>query len=527
MSNPRKQTFRDSMTWLHTWAGLILGALIFTVFWMGTLSVFDLEIDRWTWPESRLEFVETDIDHDAILARARAAEPGKQLTSVGIVTPFDRMPYVAVYTGYADGGHGHLNIDPRTGAELGEPQSYGGSEFLYPMHIHLFMPGVLGWWLVLIAAFAMLLLLITGVVIHRKIFADFFTFRAQRKLRRSSLDLHNITGTIFLPFHILITLSGIAIFSGWYTSLTWTALPGGGGERVAEMLFEADNYGYYHRDPIGEPGGQTQLAPLISRSEQIWSARRGEPITAGYIELEHIGDDAGFISVRSNLPNRIEAKQDIVIFDQSSGEMIVDYVPSAIVTVQTWLAGFHLMGFDHWLLRWLYFVGGLSGCVLTATGFIFWTASREQKASAQPLNVRFVRAASVGVVTGLILATAAFFVANRVLPEGLTMFGLERASIEVRIFFLVWVLSFAHAALRNAQAWAEQAGAIAITAAAAAVLNWATTGDHIFAAAEKGLWSVSSVDLVLLAGAGVAALTAHTLMRRALRETQQTATATS
>ena len=42
------------MGWLHTWAGLVLGAILFAIFWMGTLSVFDREIDRWLMPETRL-----------------------------------------------------------------------------------------------------------------------------------------------------------------------------------------------------------------------------------------------------------------------------------------------------------------------------------------------------------------------------------------------------------------------------------------------------------------------------------------
>ena len=46
--------FRTSMDWLHTSAGVVLGGLLFAIFWMGTLSVFDREIDRWMAPMTRL-----------------------------------------------------------------------------------------------------------------------------------------------------------------------------------------------------------------------------------------------------------------------------------------------------------------------------------------------------------------------------------------------------------------------------------------------------------------------------------------
>ncbi len=43
--------FRQSMTWLHTWAGLVVGWVLFFVFLTGTLGYFDTEIDRWMQPE--------------------------------------------------------------------------------------------------------------------------------------------------------------------------------------------------------------------------------------------------------------------------------------------------------------------------------------------------------------------------------------------------------------------------------------------------------------------------------------------
>src|SRR5687767_13897977 len=48
------QSFRLSMTWLHTWFGLVLGFVLVVVFFFGSLSVFDREIDRWAIPETRI-----------------------------------------------------------------------------------------------------------------------------------------------------------------------------------------------------------------------------------------------------------------------------------------------------------------------------------------------------------------------------------------------------------------------------------------------------------------------------------------
>ena len=48
-------SFRAAMTWLHTWFGLVLGYVLVVVFFFGSLSVFDREIDRWTIPETRFD----------------------------------------------------------------------------------------------------------------------------------------------------------------------------------------------------------------------------------------------------------------------------------------------------------------------------------------------------------------------------------------------------------------------------------------------------------------------------------------
>ena len=48
--NDRKG-FRQAMLWLHTWAGLVLGWLLFAIFLTGTLSFFRNELNLWTHPE--------------------------------------------------------------------------------------------------------------------------------------------------------------------------------------------------------------------------------------------------------------------------------------------------------------------------------------------------------------------------------------------------------------------------------------------------------------------------------------------
>jgi uncharacterized iron-regulated membrane protein len=515
MADQPNTSFRPSMNWVHTWAGVVLGALLFVIFWMGTMSVFDKEIDRWMQPQTRLaNSAALTTSYDRLLDIAQAAEPGKELTKLEIATANARKPFASVNAAYADKTRRTLLVDPVTGHLIPKSESLGGSGFLYPMHINLILPGVWGWWIVMFAAIAMLLLLVTGVIIHRKIFADFFTFRPEKKLRRSSLDLHNLSGTIFLPFHFLITFSGLMVFSGWYTSIPWYVAPASFGEPVAALLNEADRYGHFRREASGQPGRVVDLNPLIQRAEAIWQTRHGTVTHADYIGIDHIGDAQGYMAVRGNAPRRMASDVDEIVFDLATGRIVKDSMPTTTRTVQKWLEGFHLVRFDHWVIRWLYFIGGLAGCLMIATGFVFWSTSRRKRdADTQPLKVRFIEALTVASVSGVILATSAYFVVNRLIPEGVLPGGVPRFAIEVLTFFSAWLAAVVHAGVRQARAWKDQAWGIAGLSVAAVLLNWVTTGHHPIAAINRDLWAIVGMDSVLLLSAVVAAFAARRLGR--------------
>lgn len=510
-------SFRPSMNWVHTWAGVVLGAVLFVVFWMGTMSVFDREIDRWMQPQTRLASPAVPMtSYDRLLDIARAAEPGKQLIKLEIGTANTRKPFATINAAYADKTRRTLLVDPATGQLIPEPTSLGGSGFLYPMHINLILPNIWGWWIVMFAAIAMLLLLVTGVIIHRKIFADFFTFRPEKKLRRSSLDLHNLSGTIFLPFHFLITFSGLMAFSGWYTSIPWYVAPDAIGKPVAELLNDADKYGHFRREMSGQAGTVVALDPLVQQAEAIWRARHGTVTPADYIDIDHIGDAQGYMAVRGNAPRRMASDVDEIVFDLSTGGILRDSIPTMTRTVQKWLEGFHLVRFDHWVIRWFYFIGGLAGCLMIATGFVFWSNSRRKRdAHTQPFSLRFVEALTVASVSGVILATCVYFVVNRLIPDDVSPGGVPRFVIEVLTFFGAWFAAVVHGGMRQTRAWKNQAWAIASLSVAAVLLNWVTTGHHPIAAINRDLWVIVGMDCVLLLNAVVAAYAVRRLGRSA------------
>ncbi len=500
-------TFRQSMNALHTWCGVVLAGLCFAIFWMGTLSVFDREIDRWTMPATRVAPAPQVPSIDRVAAAAEPFIREVGATSWYMLLPTHRVPTVTV--GYQDQGGTYRtrHADPVTGALLPDQGTLGGTGFIFPFHYGLHLKAFdLGYWLVGLAGMAMLVLCVSGVVVHRRIFADFFLLRPSSKPQRTALDLHNVTGVLGLPFHFVISLSGLVIFIGIY----WPSAMGAayGGDRNA---FYREVFGLWSRPAAGAPlaAAPASLDRMAAEARALWNG--GEPFSLRFL---HVGDAAGYVEIRRSREAEIDLNVDIAIFDRAGGALLARHGASPVIHAHRVVAGLHFIQFRHWTLRWLYFALGLVGCALIATGFLFWIESRRKRHEALRLpGVRLVEGLAIGSVTGIVLATLAFLVANRLLPLG----AGARADLEFWAFYAVWVATFVHAFARRPgrAAWAEQAWAIAGLAVLAVALNALTTGDHLLhALGHPHLWGVAGVDAMLLVGAGVAALSARALGRR-------------
>ena len=499
-------TFRASMNWLHTWAGVVLGALLFAIFWMGTLSLFDREIDLWMKPTARVDG-SRPVTADALARELQPLVGGA--VQWFMLFPSEREPSIRIGYRGTSGPFMRRSADPETMALLPEEGTLAGTGFIFPFHFSLHIRiWSLGYWIVGFAAMAMMALCVSGIVIHRKIFTEFFTFRAEKKPRRLVLDLHNVAGVLGLPFHFVITLSGLIIFFSIYFPSTIDVAYG--GER---RTFNQEAFGSFNRAKANAPAtaAPVSLDGLLTEASRRWDG--GRPY---FLRVWHPGDANSYVEIRRAFDDQVTMILDVVYFDAASGEVLNSSTISPVMTAQRFISGLHFIQFHHWTLRWVYFGLGLTGCLLIATGYLFWLESRRQKHEKLGLRgVRVVEGLTIGAVTGIIIATLSFFVVNRLLPAGATFLGQERAALEVWTFYLVWLATFAHAWLRPQRAWLEQSGVIAALAVSAVVLNWMTTGHHLGRSLTQAhLQAIAGMDLVMLAGAGMAALATLRLRRR-------------
>jgi hypothetical protein len=281
---------------------------------------------------------------------------------------------------------------------------------------------------------------------------------------------------------------------------------GGGDEGKA--AFTEDAYGKYARTRAKAPGTLASLDAMAAQAERLWGG--GKPY---FVRVWHPGDANSYVELRRSYARDVTMNLDQIYFDAATGAVLKRFEATPVMTAQRFISGIHFVQFEHWPLRWLYFAGGLTGCVLIATGFLFWLEGRRARHAQRKLaGVRVVEGLTIGSVTGIVIATLAFFAANRLLPADAALGGANRAALEMWVFYLTWLVTFAHAWLRPAGAWRAQALAIAALAVACVLLDAATTGGRMLHPAAAGM------DALLLALAALAGWTARRLAGQPVRE---------
>ncbi|MEM1176965.1 MAG: PepSY-associated TM helix domain-containing protein [Acidobacteriota bacterium] len=515
-----KESFRRSMAWLHTWAGLTFCWILYFMFVTGTLGYFDTEIDHWMEAESPAPQTtqSASVEQNLSAAVGWLSREAEGADSWFIALPDDRNePHLRTFwrapPPEEEGEErktGNDRLDSITGEPLAEAaRDTGGGQALYRMHYALhYIDGGAAFRFIGIVALFMFIGLVTGVVIHRKIFADMFTFRGAAPAKRAWLDAHNLLSVASLPFQLMITYSGLL-----FTVTTWMPAIALGSygfniERAAEALRVVADV---QVERTGEPAELAPLMPIVADAASQWG---GEDAIRG-LDVRMPGDAAARVSVSRKAGIGVIAEQRV--YDGVTGQYLetLDPTSRAPIAAASVMLGLHEGLYAGALLRWFYFISGLLGAGMVATGAIYWSAKRRRKSVADAdhsRGFRFVEAMNIGTILGLPIAIAAYFWSNRLLPLGLE----GRPDWEMHCLFITWGLCLLYPLTRpRLAAWRELAWLGAGAFAALPVINAATTEVHLINSLRAGDWVLASFDLTALAFGLIFALTAKKIGGRA------------
>ncbi len=484
------QGFRQSQAVLHTWSGLVVGWVLYLIFIAGTASYWRNELTRWMQPELGLSAA-SDVALDQ--AQRFLARTAPDATRWSIELPGSRSNATSVRWQPKDAPEpkrGQPNPWQATLDPSGQPVSARetrGGDFFYRLHFDLhYVPVLWARWFVCFCTVFMLVAIISGVITHKKIFADFFSFR-RGKGQRSWLDGHNALAVLSLPFHLMITYTGLITLMTVY--MPW-AVQANFGSRDA---FFAE---LFPREAKVQPAGQRvvmpELATLMESAQQQWGNGH-----AGSVVVDYPGDAAMRITFRRDSGDRIADNGEALRFDAEGALQGPVAARSAAVFTRDGMIGLHAARFAPTLMRWLFFLSGVAGTLMVATGLVLWTVKRREQLpdpARPPLAFRFVERMNIGFVAGLPLAMLAFLWGNRLLPVTLD----ARAQAEISVFFAAWALCLLHAALRAPRrAWTEQLAAAGVLSLLLPVFNLLVWNGGLFSALAAGDTAKAGIDLGL------------------------------
>ena len=175
------------------------------------------------------------------------------------------------------------------------------------------------------------------MLIHKRIFKDFFTFRPAAGKQRAWLDAHNVTGVLGLPFHLLISYTGVIIFATSYmfagratraTAATSTSSSPEAGD-------------FYEREEVGKPlGKMTSTDALLDQAR----THCGMPIT--WASIHHPHDASATIALGGDHSRHVAWNFHQATYDAADGRLLhVTKPPAAGYHTYEFLGGLHMVQF--------------------------------------------------------------------------------------------------------------------------------------------------------------------------------------
>lgn len=498
---PDQKSLRQSMAWVHTWLGLLAGWILFAMFLTGTASYFRPEITTWMQPEIHSGTVSQGHAAEAAVRYLRSTTPDD--LQWYIYLPDDRTRVTRVFAQSRPDPdpkapppprRPEFKLDPATGRPVAARDTRGGEHF-YRFHFQLQLPHPWGRWLAGLCAMFMLAAIISGVITHKRIFIDFFTLR-WGKGQRSWLDAHNVSAVLALPYHAMITYTGlitlVMMYMPWPIAANYANPADFGVEAFGRELEDA---------ATGRAAPLVSVGSLIDKASREWT---GGAVSA--VIVRNPGDAASTVTVQRSSADGLNARSGSITYAGATGQKISASPPvgPAIGTAGVML-GLHEGHFAGPLLRWICFLLGLTGTAMVGTGLILWTAKRTKKDASPFLDMRIVQRLNVGTIACLPAGMAAFLLANRLIP--VEMAG--RAALEVSAMYWVWFGMAALLCFRPIdRAWPEGLAISSMAFLAIPWVNMATTDRGLFVSLAAGDWLFAAFDLAVIAIGAVLAFAA-------------------
>lgn len=302
-----KKEFLKRITDAHSWLGLIISGLLFIVFFAGSIALFRAEITQWSMqphfePSRGAPLPVSQILEIAI--KDRAFEPKEHLT---LVKPSKHSPYYKVYVDVehepGQENHDALLIDPITGEIIASVDDFYLANFIYELHYDLNIPA--GSYIIGFITLFFFFAIISGIFMHaRKLFSNFFKYRAQKQKRSQLLDMHNVVGVMSLPFTIMYAISGLIFNLVIIYQIAFAVILYKGNQQAL-----LDDAGYQAIEPkwTNTPWENPKVNQIL---QNIKAKYKSEP---SLIRFYNYGDNSAVMQIRGEIQSEFAYRYETAI----------------------------------------------------------------------------------------------------------------------------------------------------------------------------------------------------------------------
>ena len=356
---------------LHSWAGIVTGLLLFIVCFSGAVVVFKNEIDLWANPSlAQLPRAEKPAPLDAVLAQLHTHYPGATVETIALPDAVNPSYFAFVREHGAPANiRTKVALRSDTGTVVGPVDSQLG-QYLRMLHVFLFFGPR---WIVGFLGAAMLVLIATGIVIHRKILAELFTQRWGRSLRVVMSDLHKCVGIWGLGFHILIAGTGAWMGLAPLFEQSFKYLTAPTPQTAADSAAAASRKA---------AAAAATPAPMVSLDALYAAAQQAAPgLQARYASLQRWGTASASVAFTGSMQGHLLSTARVEA-NAATGAITRVHDPR---TQGFWsqfnglMEPLHFGDFGGLTLKWLYFVLGMTPAFLSISGTLIWLDSRQQR----------------------------------------------------------------------------------------------------------------------------------------------------
>ncbi len=495
---------------LHTWAGILLGLLIFVLMLSGSVAVFHHELEQWQEPPEYHVHLKTKsrINLHQIVADHMAKAEG-EVEEVMIMLPRPHHPLLEINLNihnHAEEVKGTEDEHQRVHTplvlqndgqlvEIADPEP-GMAGFFTELHTHLHLPYQVAPYVLGPASLAMFVLLITGVFTHRKLFQKLFNFRLKRGRRVIWTDFHTLLGVWALPFFIVIAITAIPMALHTGPWLSWMAIGATGGDTSERNLGPL-----FHKE-WPEASGKT--VPTHNLDALLADTITRDPdFRPTMLTVKH-PNDANTRVLISGFSDRGVTRTPARVYEGATGKYLgLDLeIPSSFAGAKLFglMFSLHFGDFGGFTSRLIWFILGIAGAFIAASGQHIWIAKRLTRHATDTAKrqCQFMNDLTTGICGGMtfaVAATLALWPLLRTLIDPTVGYGYSGW-----LFGTLWLGALVYAFYTPHKQRANQhllRGA-AICAISAPILRSIVFQDHLFVAFAEGRLPVAVVDLILL-----------------------------